>query len=69
MAITAYQVAYSSSTGNGLVTPVVDRRLYEFLLLNTVGVADNVIGMWDRANKQFYTNGGTGTFTKGGDVT
>lgn len=42
MAITAYQVAYSSSTGNGLVTPVVDRRLYEFLLLNTVGVADGV---------------------------
>lgn len=51
MAITAYQVAYSQSTGNGLVTPVVDRRLYEFLLLNTVGVADNVIGMWDRVNK------------------
>lgn len=42
MAITAYQVAYSSSTGNGLVTPVVDRRLYEFLLLNTVGVADGI---------------------------
>lgn len=42
MAITAYQVAYSSSTGNGLVTPVVDRRLYEFLLLNTVGVANGV---------------------------
>lgn len=42
MAITAYQVAYSQSTGNGLVTPVVDRRLYEFLLLNTVGVADGV---------------------------
>jgi len=48
---------------------VVDRRLYEFLLLNTVGVADNVIGMWDKVGKQFYTNGGTGTFTKGGDVT
>lgn len=42
MAITAYQVAYSQSTGNGLVTPVVDRRLYEFLLLNTVGVANGV---------------------------
>jgi len=42
MAITAYQVAYSQSTGNGLVTPVVDRRLYEFLLLNTVGVADGI---------------------------
>lgn len=31
--------------------------------------SDNVIGMWDKVNKQFYTNGGTGTFTKGGDVT
>ena len=42
MAITAYQVPYDAQTGNGLVTPVVDRRLYEFLLLNTVGVADGV---------------------------
>lgn len=42
MAITAYQVPYDSQTGNGLVTPVVDRRLYEFLLLNTVGVADGI---------------------------
>lgn len=31
--------------------------------------SDNVIGMWDKVNKQFYTNGGSGTFTKGGDVT
>lgn len=31
--------------------------------------SDNVIGVWDKVNKQFYTNGGTGTFTKGGDVT
>lgn len=31
--------------------------------------SDGVIGMWDKVNKQFYTNGGTGTFTKGGDVT
>jgi len=38
MAITAYQVAYSQSTGNGLVTPVADRRLYKFLLTKTVGV-------------------------------
>lgn len=42
MAITAYQVPYDAGTGNGLVTPVVDRRLYEFLLLNTVGVADGI---------------------------
>lgn len=42
MAITAYQVEYSSSTGNGLVTPVADRRLYEFLLTKTVGVAEGL---------------------------
>ncbi|MBQ8994506.1 MAG: hypothetical protein IJ091_11315 [Oscillospiraceae bacterium] len=40
--ITAYQVPYSQSSGNGLVTPVVDRRLYEFLLMNSVGVADGI---------------------------
>lgn len=42
MAITAYQVEYSSTTGNGLVTPVADRRLYEFLLMKTVGVAEGL---------------------------
>lgn len=42
MAITAYQVEYSSSTGNGLVTPVADRRLYEFMLMKTVGVAEGL---------------------------
>lgn len=42
MAITAYQVPYDSQTGNGLVTPVVDRRLYEFLLMNSVGVASGI---------------------------
>lgn len=56
MAITAYQVAYSQSTGNGLVTPVVDRRLYEFLLLNTVGVADGVV----------VTNSGTNLIVSSG---
>lgn len=29
---------------------------------------DNVIGMYDLAGKQFYTNAGTGTFLKGADV-
>ena len=42
MSITAYQVPYDANTGNGLVTPVVDRKLYEFLLMNTVGVADGI---------------------------
>ena len=30
--------------------------------------ADNEIGMYDLVNGVFYTNAGTGTFTKGGDV-
>lgn len=30
--------------------------------------SDNVIGMYDKVNNKFYTNAGTGTFTKGADV-
>lgn len=30
--------------------------------------SDSEIGMYDRVNGTFYTNGGTGTFTKGSDV-
>ena len=30
--------------------------------------ADNVIGMYDLVNGEFYTNAGTGTFLKGNDV-
>lgn len=30
--------------------------------------ADNVIGLYDLVYKQFYTNAGSGTFTKGNDV-
>lgn len=30
--------------------------------------SDNVIGLYDIVNKIFYTNAGTGTFTKGSDV-
>ena len=29
---------------------------------------DNVIGMYDTVSKQFFTNAGTGTFTKGQNV-
>ena len=29
---------------------------------------DNVIGLYDTANKVFYTNGGTGTFDKGNNI-
>ena len=31
-------------------------------------IADNEIGMYDIVNDVFYTNAGTGTFTKGADV-
>ena len=31
-------------------------------------ISDSVIGLYDMANNQFYTNSGTGTFTKGADV-
>ncbi len=30
--------------------------------------ADDVVGLYDLVNNQFYTNSGTGTFTKGADV-
>lgn len=31
-------------------------------------VADNEVGLYDIVNNQFYTNQGTGSFTKGPDV-
>lgn len=31
-------------------------------------ISDSVIGMYDLVNRVFYTNAGTGTFTKGADV-
>lgn len=31
-------------------------------------ISDSVIGMYDTVNDVFYTNSGTGTFTKGGNV-
>jgi hypothetical protein len=30
--------------------------------------SDDVIGLYDLVNDAFYTNAGTGTFTKGGDI-
>lgn len=42
MSIKTYQVTYDSSTSNGLVPAVADRRLYEHLLLNDVGIAEGV---------------------------
>lgn len=31
-------------------------------------ISDSVIGMYDRIGRKFYTNSGTGTFTKGSDL-
>jgi hypothetical protein len=31
-------------------------------------IADSVIGMYDVVNDVFYTNNGSGTFSKGSDV-
>ena len=31
-------------------------------------ISDNVIGLYDIVNDVFYTNSGTGTFSKGADV-
>lgn len=31
-------------------------------------ISDNIIGMYDMVTETFYTNAGTGTFTKGADV-
>ena len=54
-------------------------KLYYFKIYNSSNVlvrdlvpcyrrSDNVIGLYDKANNVFYTNQGTGTFTKGKDV-
>ena len=42
MAIIAYQVPYDQDSGNGLVTPVVDRKLYESLMTREAGVASGL---------------------------
>jgi hypothetical protein len=54
-------------------------RLYSFVVTNAYGIpqvclipcyrkSDNEIGVYDIINEKFYTNIGTGTFTKGADV-
>lgn len=40
--INVYQVTYDSTTGNGNVPALADRRLYEHLLLSDVGVVDGI---------------------------
>ncbi len=66
--------SHRASSGHG------DVRIYGHFYIYDNGIlvrefipcyrkSDNVIGMWDKVNKDFYTNGGSGTFTKGSDVT
>lgn len=42
MSVVAYQVAYDANTGNGLVPPVADRRIYELFSAIANGVAEGV---------------------------
>ena len=54
-------------------------RIYEFKLYDgdsliahmipCYRISDSVIGMYDLVRKSFFTNGGSGTFTKGNDLT
>lgn len=54
---------------------IVSAKVYSFEIVGKFkGVpcyrkADNVIGMYDTVNNVFHVNAGTGTFTKGSDVT
>ena len=55
-----------------------EAKLYEYKITQNGSVvsegvpcyrkSDNEIGMYDTVNQTFYTNAGTGTFTKGNDV-
>lgn len=42
--------------------------IYIFDFIPCYRKSDNVIGMYDLVNSVFYTNSGTGTFLKGGDI-
>lgn len=42
MSVTAYQVPYDANTGNGLVPPIADRRIYELFTSVANGVAEGV---------------------------
>ena len=48
-------------------TAKVDNVLI-FDMIPCYRISDGEIGMWDTVSKTFFTNAGTGTFTKGSDV-
>ena len=63
---------------NGTVANGVSAKLYSCKIYDNgtlirdfypcVRRADNVVGLWDRVNKTFYTNAGSGTFTAGAEI-
>ena len=69
-----YKIGYWSNTAKY----VSEYRLFYFLhrrngvdlleLIPCYRKSDNVIGMYDLVSGTFFTNAGTGTFTKGGNV-
>lgn len=66
--------SHRASSGHGYVTFYGHVYIYDDDTLVREFVpcyrkSDSVIGMYDLVGKQFYTNGGSGTFQKGGDGT
>lgn len=62
-----------SIDGRNLNGKIYSFKIYENIYLVRDYVpcyrnSDNVIGLYDLVNNQFYTNAGTGTFTKGADA-
>ena len=63
---------------NGSVSSSPSMKLYSFLLYDNEKLirefipcyrkSDSVIGLYDIVNDVFYTNSGTGTFSKGANV-
>lgn len=64
----------SRNQPNSSIVPV-SAKVYSFEIIGKFkGIpcyrkADNVIGMYDTVSQTFLINAGTGTFTKGSDVT
>lgn len=59
-----------SATLSGKIKYFIQKRNGEEIvnLIPCYRKSDNVIGMYDTVTQTFYTNAGTGTFTKGQDV-
>lgn len=70
--------AYLFAANNGSSAQVSGQKIYYFKMWDNITLvrdmipcyrkSDNEIGMYDLVNNVFYTNAGTGTFTKGNNV-